>query len=244
MVDVPALILAGGLGTRLRGVVPGIPKVLAPVRGRPFLSYLLDQLQAAGVREVVLCTGHRADQVFETFGTRYASSRSAVLVRISAAGHGRRDPPGDRPGRGRAVAGAQWRFLYPQPARRILPLAPGRESSFPGSLLLDLDRELGSLRDGRARAPGERSGRFRRSAELSRGRLDQRRGLFATAIPDRVDTAGPGHLAGERDVSSAGSRSGWGATPPGARFIDIGTPESYAAGRDHDGRDRGGCGND
>ena len=71
MVDVPALILAGGLGTRLEGVVTGIPKVLAPVCGRPFLSYLLDQLQAAGVREVVLCTGYRADQVFETFGTRY-----------------------------------------------------------------------------------------------------------------------------------------------------------------------------
>ncbi len=71
MVELTALILAGGEGTRLRGVLPGIPKVLAPVCGRPFLSYLLDQVQAAGVREVVLCTGYRADQVLETFGTRY-----------------------------------------------------------------------------------------------------------------------------------------------------------------------------
>ena len=78
MIDVPALILAGGLGTRLRAVLPGLPKILAPVRGRPFLSYLLDQLQAAGVREVVLCTGHRADQVFDTFGGATRSSRCGI----------------------------------------------------------------------------------------------------------------------------------------------------------------------
>ena len=71
MAEVTALILAGGQGTRLRGILPGIPKVLAPVGGRPFLSYLLDQLNVAGVREVVLCTGYRADQIFEIFGTRY-----------------------------------------------------------------------------------------------------------------------------------------------------------------------------
>ena len=45
--DVTALILAGGLGTRLRSVVPNRPKVLAPVAGRPFLSFLLDQLAEA-----------------------------------------------------------------------------------------------------------------------------------------------------------------------------------------------------
>ena len=45
---ITAVILAGGLGTRLRPVVSDRPKVLAEVCGRPFLTYLLDQLQAAG----------------------------------------------------------------------------------------------------------------------------------------------------------------------------------------------------
>jgi NDP-sugar pyrophosphorylase family protein len=69
--DIPALILAGGLGTRLRGVLADRPKVLAPIAGRPFLSYLLDQLEAAGVRRVVLCSGHQGDQLETAFGGRY-----------------------------------------------------------------------------------------------------------------------------------------------------------------------------
>jgi NDP-sugar pyrophosphorylase family protein len=71
MRDVPALILAGGLGTRLRGVVPDRPKVLARVTGRPFLAFLLDALAEAGVRDVILCTGYRAEQVEQEFGRRY-----------------------------------------------------------------------------------------------------------------------------------------------------------------------------
>ena len=60
---VRALVLAGGLGTRLRPVVPDLPKVLAPVAGVPFLAHVLGWLQRWGVREVVLCLGYRAEQV-------------------------------------------------------------------------------------------------------------------------------------------------------------------------------------
>jgi D-glycero-alpha-D-manno-heptose 1-phosphate guanylyltransferase len=64
-------ILAGGFGTRLRPVLSNIPKVLAPVGGRPFLTYLLEQLSAAGVRKVVLCTGYLAEQIRAVVGHRY-----------------------------------------------------------------------------------------------------------------------------------------------------------------------------
>src|SRR5688572_12137748 len=73
--DVPALILAGGLGTRLRSAVPESQKVLAPVQRRPFLARLLDQLSAAGLRRALLLTGHRADEVERTLGTQYGSLR-------------------------------------------------------------------------------------------------------------------------------------------------------------------------
>jgi histidinol-phosphate phosphatase family protein len=69
--DLTAVILAGGLGTRLRSVVTDRPKVLAEIRGQPFLAYLLDQLAAGGSRSVVLCTGYRGDQIFRTFGENY-----------------------------------------------------------------------------------------------------------------------------------------------------------------------------
>lgn len=72
---VTAAILAGGLGTRLRSVVADRPKVLAEVIGRPFLAYLLDQLTVAGIRCVVVCTGHLGAQVQEMFGDAYGDLR-------------------------------------------------------------------------------------------------------------------------------------------------------------------------
>lgn len=70
-----AAIFAGGLGTRLRSQVDDRPKVLAEVRGRAFLSYLLDQLAAAGLRSVVVCTGYMGDRVRAEFGDSYGPLR-------------------------------------------------------------------------------------------------------------------------------------------------------------------------
>lgn len=70
--DLSALILAGGLGTRLRSVLSDRPKVLAEVAGRPFLAYLLDQLARWGLSEVTLCTGYLSEQIERVFGSEYA----------------------------------------------------------------------------------------------------------------------------------------------------------------------------
>src|SRR5690349_5423159 len=69
--DVTAIILAGGKGTRLREVVADRPKVLAPVAGRPFIAYLLDQLERADVRHVVLSTGYMAEQFADLIGYKH-----------------------------------------------------------------------------------------------------------------------------------------------------------------------------
>lgn len=63
-------ILAGGLGNRLQ-TVKGKPKVLAEVRKRPFLQYLLHQLNQAQFKKAVLCTGYLSDQVEKKFGGKY-----------------------------------------------------------------------------------------------------------------------------------------------------------------------------
>ncbi len=49
----PVLILAGGFGTRLKSVVPDLPKPLADVNGKPFLWWLLQQLENQGVQELL-----------------------------------------------------------------------------------------------------------------------------------------------------------------------------------------------
>lgn len=61
--DTVALVLAGGLGTRLRSVYRAGPKVLAPVANRPFLDYLLRWLRLAGFSDVVLCVGYKREQI-------------------------------------------------------------------------------------------------------------------------------------------------------------------------------------
>ncbi len=71
--NVDALILAGGLGTRLNGILVDKPKVLAPVLGRPFITYLFDQLEQAGIRRIILCTGYKSDQIEQAFGLQYHS---------------------------------------------------------------------------------------------------------------------------------------------------------------------------
>jgi NDP-sugar pyrophosphorylase family protein len=63
-----AVLLVGGLGTRLRPAVPSLPKALASVGDRPFLELLVRQLGAQGIRHLVMSTGYLAEQVEEVFG--------------------------------------------------------------------------------------------------------------------------------------------------------------------------------
>lgn len=66
-----AIVLAGGLGTRLRSVVDDRPKAMADVGGRPFLAYLLDQLASTGFEAAVLAVGYLSNQISEHFGDEH-----------------------------------------------------------------------------------------------------------------------------------------------------------------------------
>ena len=68
-----AIVLAGGLGTRLSGVVPDLPKPMAPVAGRPFLEWILDQLVDAGFERAVLAVGYRHQAIRDHFGDAFGS---------------------------------------------------------------------------------------------------------------------------------------------------------------------------
>lgn len=83
-----AVILAGGLGTRLRAVVPDLPKPLAPVAGRPFLSILLDQLDKQGFRRVILSVGYRHELIRQAFGYRYRNIELAYAIEDEPLGTG------------------------------------------------------------------------------------------------------------------------------------------------------------
>lgn len=66
-----AIILAGGLGTRLRSVVSDVPKPMAPISGKPFLAYQIDYLMSFGLDELVLSICYLPEKVKEYFGDNY-----------------------------------------------------------------------------------------------------------------------------------------------------------------------------
>ena len=66
-----AVILAGGFGVRLQSVVADVPKPMAPVQGRPFLSWVLDAMARQGIRQVVLAVGYKYKVIETYFGARY-----------------------------------------------------------------------------------------------------------------------------------------------------------------------------
>ena len=65
--QVVAVVLAGGFGTRVAHLLPGIPKPMAQVAGRPFLEWVVRFLARQGIENVVLSTGHLAEVVEEHF---------------------------------------------------------------------------------------------------------------------------------------------------------------------------------
>src|SRR6478735_4320802 len=58
-----AIVLAGGLGTRLREAVPDLPKCMAPVNGKPFLHYLLNYFHEQGIQRFLLSVGYKHELV-------------------------------------------------------------------------------------------------------------------------------------------------------------------------------------
>lgn len=75
-----AIVLAGGLGTRLRRVVPELPKPMVPVAGRPFLEYLLDYWIGQGVGRFILSVGYRQQALREHFGNVYRTADIAYAA--------------------------------------------------------------------------------------------------------------------------------------------------------------------
>ena len=76
-----AMILAGGLGTRLRAAVSDRPKPMAEVAGRPFIAFLLDHLLRYGFKRAVLCVGHMGECVPPVLGDKYGSLDARLFLR-------------------------------------------------------------------------------------------------------------------------------------------------------------------
>jgi len=83
-----AIILAGGLGTRLRSVVQELPKSLAPINEKPFLEYLLDYLINQGITQFIFSVGYKSSHIEQHFGERYKNCSIVYAVEEEPLGTG------------------------------------------------------------------------------------------------------------------------------------------------------------
>lgn len=225
--SVPAMILAGGLGTRLRPVISGQPKVLAEVNGRPFLSYLLDQLSDAGARDVVFCSGYLGEHLEQAFGRDYKGIRlsySREPAPLGTAGALRLASEKIRPGLVMVLNGDSYidvdlnAFLAFHLQKRALismVLAEVPDTRRFGRVQLSADEQITFFED--------------KGSHIGPGLINA--GVYL------LDTKGLGSIPTERAVSIEKevfpSMVGQGLSGFICRgkFIDIGTPETYAEAR-------------
>ena len=83
-----AIILAGGLGTRLKKTVPSLPKPMAPILGRPFLEYQMDYWIGQGVNKFILSIGYLNQTVTKHFGRRYQEASIDYIIEDKPLGTG------------------------------------------------------------------------------------------------------------------------------------------------------------
>lgn len=83
-----AIILAGGLGTRLRDAVPDVPKCMAPVNGEPFISYVIDYLQQQGIRRFIFALGYRSEAFIQYLSEKLPLENYEIAIESYPLGTG------------------------------------------------------------------------------------------------------------------------------------------------------------
>ncbi len=223
---IDVVVLAGGLGTRIRDVLGDTPKVLAPIDGRPFLDHLLDHLAALGAGRAVLSLGVGAGQVVDHLARGTAPLPVLPVVEaapLGTAGALRHVLPSLTGDPVMVLNGDTW-----LDADFTAFLAEHRRIGLPVSLLCVEVADIS--RYGHVDLDGD--GVLTRFAEKDTsaagpGLINGGACLLSRKALDRLAASGGPSL--ERDFLASlppGWISGWRAE--GAGFIDIGTPASLA----------------
>lgn len=83
-----AIILAGGMGTRLRSAVPDLPKPMAPIDGRPFIAHQMDYWIGQGVNRFVVSVGYKKEVIMNHFGSIYRNTPLTYAIEDEPLGTG------------------------------------------------------------------------------------------------------------------------------------------------------------
>ncbi|HEX3731257.1 MAG TPA: nucleotidyltransferase family protein [Opitutaceae bacterium] len=216
------VLLAGGFGTRLRSVLPDVPKPMAPVAGRPFVEWIVRFFARHGARDFVLSTGHLAGQIERHFAAQpvpgVTVSCRAETIPLGTAGGFLHCAEG--PGPWLVANGDSLVFADPHPLLRRL----GRDAADAAILGLRVDdaSRYGTLE-------ADAAGRLTAFREKRPGAGAINSGVYAFTAAALRDLPAQRPLSFEFDVFPALAAQGRvAAETVAAPFLDIGTPASLA----------------
>lgn len=216
------VVLAGGKGTRLRSVVSDLPKCMAPVAGRPFLAWLLDDLREAGFDHIILSLGYKHEAVEAWVATRPDRDSISCVVEEEPLGTGGGVRLALRQAREDAVFilngdtffgvdyPAMQAFHRQSGAQATLALKPLRDFDRYGEVTLDGEGRITAFREKRPCAEGLINGGVYLLQRDALAEMPERFSLEKDYFEPKAESAG---LAGFRSEGY---------------FIDIGIPADYA----------------
>jgi D-glycero-alpha-D-manno-heptose 1-phosphate guanylyltransferase len=217
---VRTVILAGGLGTRLRSRTGELPKPMASVAGRPFLAHLLDRLTAAGLTDITLSVGYRAEAIRQHFGESYGGARLTYAVEAEPLGTG--GALAHALGNGGPALALNGDTLLDLDYRAFLAWYQQEPAAF----ALALKKLDDAARYGTVSVSGERVTGFREKGQPGAGLINAGVYILQPEVFARFGLSGAFSLERdllERHCAALAPR----AYPTDAYFIDIGVPEDY-----------------
>jgi D-glycero-alpha-D-manno-heptose 1-phosphate guanylyltransferase len=218
-----AIILAGGLGTRLKSVVSDLPKCMAPVCGRPFLFYVINYLRSQGIEKFIFSLGYKHEMIEEYLRQQFSTLNYTCSIE--------REPLGT----GGAILAACYKTteenvlvlngdtLFKVSLQEAAAFHFSKKST--GSILLkpvkNVDRygEVELHEDGSVKS-------FREKKFIDSGFING--GVYILHVPGFLEEELPEKFSIERDYleNYFDTKKIYGL-PQDAYFIDIGIPEDY-----------------
>ena len=218
-----AIILAGGFGRRLQGVVSDVPKPMADINGKPFLSYILAYLSCQGVEEIILSVGYRHEIIKKYFGIKYNNMFIEYVTEVEPLGTGGAVREALRHVRGDDVIILNGDTLFTVDMRKMIDMHRSDKAAVTMALkpLNNFDRYgVVVQKDGRVTAFEEKS--FRESGYINGGIYVMNKAVLKSLEHyERCFSFEKDFLQKKLDEVAVQ------AFIAGCYFIDIGVPEDY-----------------
>lgn len=224
MMCTEAIVLVGGLGTRLRPVVSDVPKPMAPVAGRPFLAWLLEMLSAQGICRVVLATGYLSGMIQSYFGRHWGGMAIDYSIEDTPLGTGGAIAKalGSIGDVGVHVLNGDTFLQYRLASLECVTLDVGASIGMALATVPDVGRY------GAVEMHDRRVSRFREKGESGSGSINAGCYFLTAACVERFSRNAGGFSFETEVLAPAVARGDVCGFDDTGGFIDIGVPEDYA----------------